>query len=78
MLKRDNVVAEGALGLTDLGITPTAVEAIVPGYLTRYRGGGKSLDRPAVGQPQQIAAEGHPVNREGREAGALEPGHHQP
>lgn len=41
MLKRDNVVTEGALGLTDLGITPTAVEAIVPGYLARYRAGGK-------------------------------------
>ncbi len=41
MLKRDNVVTEGALGLTDLGITPTAVEAIVPGYLARFRSGGK-------------------------------------
>jgi len=40
MLKRDNVVPEGALGLADLGITPTSIEAIVPSYLSRYRRGG--------------------------------------
>ena len=36
-LKRDNVVADGAATLTDLGITPTAAEAILPGYLRRFR-----------------------------------------
>ncbi|MFP6744654.1 MAG: complex I NDUFA9 subunit family protein [Alphaproteobacteria bacterium] len=41
MLKRDNVVAAGASGLADLGITPTAVETIVPSYLARYRSSGK-------------------------------------
>jgi uncharacterized protein YbjT (DUF2867 family) len=40
MLARDNVVASSALGLGDLGISPTAVEQIVPDYLRRYRPGG--------------------------------------
>lgn len=40
MLALDNVVAPGALGLPDLGITPTPVELIVPGYLSRYQPGG--------------------------------------
>ncbi len=40
MLARDNVVGRKALGLADLGITPTAVEAVVPAYLVRYRRGG--------------------------------------
>lgn len=40
MLRHDNVVAEGALGLSDLGIVPTALEAILPTYLDRYRRGG--------------------------------------
>ena len=40
MLKRDNVVAAGALDLHTLGIEPTAVEAILPTYLDRFRRGG--------------------------------------
>ena len=40
MLKRDNVVANGALDLHTLGIEPTAVEAILPTYLDRFRRGG--------------------------------------
>jgi len=46
MLQRDNVVAEGAAGLETLGIRPTAVESVVPGYLARYRAGGGR--RPVV------------------------------
>lgn len=38
MLKQDNVVADGALGLGDLGITALkSVHAEVPGYLWRFR-----------------------------------------
>jgi len=37
LLGIDNVVSANALGLKDLGITPTAVEAIVPTYLASYR-----------------------------------------
>jgi len=42
LLKRDAVVApRGVLTLQSLGITPTAVEAIVPAYLSAYRSGGR-------------------------------------
>ena len=40
MLARDNIVADGAAGLTDLGIIPTPVELVVPGYLQRFQPGG--------------------------------------
>ena len=40
LLKGDNIVASGALGLADLGIQPTPVEAILPTYLDRFRRGG--------------------------------------
>jgi len=33
----DNVAGGTAPGLADLGIAPTPAEAIVPGYLARYR-----------------------------------------
>src|SRR5215469_285451 len=48
MLKRDNVVAAGALDLKTLGITPTSVEAIIPTYLDRFRKGGWYDRRRAV------------------------------
>ncbi len=41
LLRRDNVVASGALTLADLGIEPTAAEVIVPTYLDRYRPHGR-------------------------------------
>ena len=48
LLLRDNLAAAGAPGLAELGITATAVEAVVPGYLGRFRpgrsGGGHGGD----------------------------------
>ncbi|WP_374575334.1 complex I NDUFA9 subunit family protein [Phenylobacterium sp.] len=44
LLKADNVVSEGALGLADLGVAPTAMDAILPSYLYRYRKGGQYAD----------------------------------
>ncbi|MEI6557108.1 MAG: complex I NDUFA9 subunit family protein [Rhodospirillaceae bacterium] len=40
LLKSDNVVAAGCPGLRDLGIVPTSIEAVLPGYLRRFRPGG--------------------------------------
>jgi NADH dehydrogenase len=40
MLKSDNIVSSGELGLATLGIEPKAVEAILPTYLDRFRRGG--------------------------------------
>jgi NADH dehydrogenase len=48
LLRRDNVVADGMPGLADLGITPKAVEAVVPGYLARFRRGGRARDVAAA------------------------------
>ncbi|HZW15953.1 MAG TPA: complex I NDUFA9 subunit family protein [Brevundimonas sp.] len=47
-LETDNVVAEGAEGLAELGIEPTGIEAIAPSYLWRYRRGGQFSERPAT------------------------------
>ena len=40
-LKTDNVVAADAPTLHDLGLSPTAMELILPTYLERFRTGGK-------------------------------------
>ena len=48
LLRRDNVVAEGARTLADVGVIPTPAEAIVSTYLARYRRGGK-LTPPRLG-----------------------------
>ena len=46
LLKKDNVVSPTAAGLSDLGITPTSVEAVVPSYLWRYRSRGEYAEEP--------------------------------
>ncbi|MEO0667646.1 MAG: complex I NDUFA9 subunit family protein [Pseudomonadota bacterium] len=40
-LKVDNVVAEGARGFAELGIEPTAMDAVLPEYLYRFRPSGQ-------------------------------------
>ena len=41
LLKRDNVASAALPGLADLGIEPTALEAVLPTYLWRFRSGGQ-------------------------------------
>lgn len=41
MLQRDNVVAEGAAGLSELGVTPTALASVADGWLVQYRRHGR-------------------------------------
>ena len=40
-LARDNVVGAGEKGFAELGITPTAMEAVLPEYLWRFRPSGQ-------------------------------------
>lgn len=40
-LATDNVVSDKAMGMADLGITPTAIAAVVPDYLWRFRPSGQ-------------------------------------
>ena len=40
-LRRDNIVSDGARGFAELGITPQALEAILPEYLWRFRPSGQ-------------------------------------
>jgi NADH dehydrogenase len=42
LLKVDNVPTGAVPGLSDLGVTPTAVELILPTYLDRFRKGGRT------------------------------------
>jgi NADH dehydrogenase len=46
-LKTDNVADNGLPGLAEAGVVPTAVEAVVPSYLYRYRKGGQYAEVPA-------------------------------
>jgi NADH dehydrogenase len=43
LLLRDNVMAPDRLGLAQLGITPTALELVLPTYLDRFRRGSRAL-----------------------------------
>jgi NADH dehydrogenase len=40
-LKTDSVVGKDAKGFSDLSLTPTAAELILPGYLSRFKLGGR-------------------------------------
>jgi NADH dehydrogenase len=40
-LARDNVVGAGARGFAEIGIVPTAMEAVLPDYLWRFRPSGQ-------------------------------------
>src|SRR6185437_11445241 len=54
LMKRDNVVAEGARTLADLGIQAEAAEAVIPSYLWRFRKKGQfenSAAERAIGRP---------------------------
>lgn len=48
LLRRDNVADKGADGLKALGVEPTSVESIVPGYLWLYRKGGQFAEIPSA------------------------------
>lgn len=41
MLKTDNIVSPGAKGLAELSVKPTAMELVLPRYLSRFREGGR-------------------------------------
>ena len=45
LLRADNVVSGQYPGLPDLGVIPTTLEAVLPGYLYRYRKGGQYADQ---------------------------------
>jgi len=45
LLREDNVVTPGAPGLAELGLTPSALEPILPSYLYVYRPGGQYAER---------------------------------
>jgi NADH dehydrogenase len=48
LLKNDNVCDEELPGLAALGVRPTAVEAVIPSYLHRYRRGGQFAEEAAA------------------------------
>jgi len=44
MLRHDNVVSDGAKTLADLGVDPTAMDAVLDRYLYRFRPQGQYTD----------------------------------
>jgi len=55
LLKTDNVLTKGALGLSDLGIEPDSVEAILPTYLWRFRPQGQFQVVQAAAKPTALS-----------------------
>lgn len=47
-LKTDNVVFDGALSFSELGLKPTAIDAILPSYLSRFKSGGRFADKKSA------------------------------
>lgn len=56
MLQRDTVVADGADGLAELGVTPTPLAAVAPGWLVRYKRLGRFADARATPGPDASEA----------------------
>lgn len=50
LLRSDTIVAPGAMGLAELGVTPSAPEPILPSYLYVYRPGGQYAERATASQ----------------------------
>jgi uncharacterized protein YbjT (DUF2867 family) len=48
LLQRDNVVAPGAAGFAELGLTPTSLELILPTYMDRFRRHGRYAHQTVV------------------------------
>lgn len=48
MLQKDNVVSAGADGLAALGLSPTPMDAVAPGWLVQYRRHGRFGTRAAA------------------------------
>jgi uncharacterized protein YbjT (DUF2867 family) len=62
MLSRDNVAAAGVPGLAELGVVPTPVELVVPGYLRRFQPGGGNRRIPPEqqhGAPTELPVRAH-------------------
>jgi NADH dehydrogenase len=51
LLRADNVVSTGALGLADLGVTATPLGAVIPSYLYRFRKGGQYAEALQLAEP---------------------------
>ena len=47
LLKTDNVVADDAKTIEDLGVTPQTVESILPSYMVQYRKYGQFTEKTA-------------------------------
>jgi NADH dehydrogenase len=81
LLQRDNVVSEEAIRegrtLEGLGISPTALEAIVPSYLVRFRKTGQfdlmrnTAGAPGSAAPAESAGPGADLKARGRSAGPV-------